>query len=148
MDSSIQFLLAVIAIVAVGLVAKVGPGNLKDFLATRNGKGILKGIVLAAAFAAVFAAVGFLSGCAGGSYLNHASVYAGLEDTRQESPMCSNPNGDQTTSNLGLRGSLYQSADERFSANAKYTHHSCAFADDGQSYDALGIELDYRFWGR
>lgn len=146
--SSLQFLLAVVSLVMGGVCLKIGLGNVRGFFSTDDGRRIVKGIVMAGAFVLIFVVIGVVAGCAGGTYLNWASVYAGLEDTKQNSPMCSDREGDQTTSNIGLRGSFYESADKWFSANGKYTHHSCAFADDGESYDALGIELDYRFWER
>lgn len=141
MDSALMFILAVITLTVGTLLWKVGPSNIKDFFKTRGGKGILKGIVLAVTFSLLFAGVGLLSGC-----VNHASVYAGLEDTKQNSPMCSDRKGDQVTSNIGLKANLFESKDKRFATNVKYTHHSCAFADDGESYDALGVELEYKFY--
>ena len=53
---------------------------------------------------------------------------------------------DQSGSNIGLKLNVYKQG--RFSLNSKYTHHSCAFGKDSKSYDALGIELKYRFWSR
>ena len=63
--------------------------------------------------------------------------------------MCERSDGtidDQTTSNVGLKYHLFESLDERFKTNIKYTHHSCAFYVDDQQYDAFGLELEYKLW--
>jgi hypothetical protein len=120
----------------------------KDYFKTRTGLGILKGIVIVLVLAFVVAGIGALSGCSG-TYMNNASVYAGLEHTKKVSPQCQLGSvDDHTTSNLGARLNLYTSADGTYSTNSKYTHHSCAFGRDQKSYDAIGIEAEYRFWAR
>lgn len=37
---------------------------------------------------------------------------------------------------------------QRWSADLKYTHHSCAFAVDRNSYDAIGFQIIYSPWAR
>jgi len=146
--SLIEFTVALLVVLAVWLLVALRGQNLKEYFRTKDGKGILKGIVLAVVFAVGLAVLFSLGGCSG-TYLNDASVYAGLDHTKKLSPQCeaTGPD-DRTTSNLGVRVNLYESADERFRTNAKYTHHSCAFSPDDRQYDALGVELEYKLWER
>lgn len=146
MSSSVQFVIAIIGLLLLVMIWRLGGLNWLDYFKTKTGLGILKGIVLAVLFAVVLA---LATGCSGGSYLNDASVFAGLDMTKKPSPSCEEgTHDDQTTSNLGLRGNLYQSADERFRTNLKYTHHSCALSPDAAQYDAVGLELEYKLWSR
>ncbi len=139
-----EYLLSLIGLVVVWLLWSLKGQSIKAYFSTKTGKGILKGIVAAIAFALVFT----LIGCTG-TYLNDASVYTGLDYTRGQSPQCGSSGiDDKTTSNLGLRLNLYESEDETFRTNAKYTHHSCAFNPDKDNYDAVGIELEYKFYSR
>lgn len=145
-SSSGQFVLALLGLLLIVMSIVLRKVSWREYFSTRTGKGILKGIVLAVVFAVALA---LLSGCAGGTYFNDASVYAGLDHTKKLSPQCEDRGPDnRTTSNLGLRGNLYESQDGRFRTNAKYTHHSCAFSPDDKSYDALGVELEYKLWSR
>jgi hypothetical protein len=148
MPSVIEFVIGLLVLLTVWLLWSLRGENIKEYFRTRDGLGILKGIVLAVGFAVGLAVLFSLNGCSG-TYLNDASVYAGLERTKKLSPQCE-PTGadDRTTSNLGVRVNLYESTDERFRTNAKYTHHSCAFSPDDRSYDALGVELEYKLWDR
>jgi hypothetical protein len=145
MPSQVEFLFGLIACVLVaGAYALRNVDSVKDYFMTPTGKGILKGILLALAFTVCLMLLG---GCSG-TYLNNASVYAGLDQTKKISPQCrAAGEDDKITSNLGARTSLYRSVDKRYNANLKYTHHSCAFGVDNKSYDALGLEFDYIFWG-
>lgn len=146
--SVLEFVGVLIALLAIWLLWSLRGRNIKDYFSTRDGKGVLKGIVLAVTFAVGLALLFGLTGCSG-TYLNDASVYAGLDYTKKESPQCESGGPDShSTSNLGVRVNLYQSEDERFRTNAKYTHHSCAFSPDDASYDAAGIELEYKLWQR
>lgn len=145
MSSAVQFILAVLILLSVWMAWSLRGLDFKAYFKTKSGEGILKGIVLAVAFAAIFAAVSLLSGCAG-TYLNDASIYAGLDYTKKTSPQCEPIGADShTTSNIGLRANMYESKDGKFRANAKYTHHSCAFSPDDLQYDAIGVELEYKF---
>ena len=91
------------------------------------------------------AILALLTGCAG-SYMNSASVYAGVDKTAMNSPMCmDNGTGDtKLTSNMGLKSNLWKY--NRWSVDAKWTHHSCVFADDAPQYDGIGFGIDYKFW--
>lgn len=122
--------------------------NLKRYFSTDTGKGILKGIVLAMAFILALVGIGALAGCSG-KFINDAHVYGGLDYTKKSSPSCvSGTADDNTTSNLGVKANLYESVDKKFRTNAKYTHHSCAFYEDDQQYDAVGVELEYQIWSK
>jgi hypothetical protein len=147
MNSVILFLACVIVLLIIWGAWSLRGVNIKEYFSGRTGKGILKGVILACAFTAMMGALSLVTGCAGGSYMNDVSVYAGLDYTKNESPMCAPVGADShTTSNLGLRANLYESEDKKFRANSKYTHHSCAFSPDQNSYDALGVEFDYKIW--
>ena len=146
MPSSTQFIVALIGLLLVwGGIALAGYPNPIQYFKTDTGKGILKGIVLAVAFAVALT----LAGCSGGTYFNDASVYAGLDHTTKRRPQGEDSGPDRrSTSNSVIRGNLYESEDGRFRTNAKYTHHSCAFSPDDASYDAVGVELEYKFYER
>jgi hypothetical protein len=117
----------------------------RDYFKTKTGQGILTGIV---SVTVLTIGLVLLSGCTG-TYFNDASVYAGLDYTKKDSPMCEQSGPDShSTSNLGLKGNIYQSEDKRLRFNGKYTHHSCAFNEDSKSYDAIGAEIEYKLWER
>lgn len=148
MDSIFEFIIVLFVLLAVWFLWSLRGQNIKEYFRTRDGKGVLKGIVLAVVFAVGLAVLFSLGGCSG-TYVNDASVYAGLDRTKKLSPQCEATGADdRTTSNLGVRVNLYESADERFRTNAKYTHHSCAFSPDDRQYDAVGVELEYKLWER
>lgn len=114
-------------------------------------RGIWSGIKFAFIFTVILSLFGALSGCSKGEYLKDGSVYMGLDVPMQTSPQCrsySNEVDDKTTSNLGVRVNVYESGDNKFRTNAKYTHHSCAFNTDIRVYDALGIEFEYKLFQR
>ena len=151
MKSLILFVGCLVAIVAVTggwAVYRHGFAHFRTEEGKKDFLGILKGILLAVVFAALVGGLSLLSGCSG-TWFNDASVYAGLDSTKKLSPMCEEGGGrfdDKTTSNLGIRSNIYQM--DNFTAYAKYTHHSCAYGVDDDSYDALGVELEYKFWER
>ena len=125
------------------------------YFKTREGLGVLKGIALfAVGVPAVVLFITFLLGlfgskAAAGEYFAFGDLYLGLDNTNKPSPMCEDgDNSSRLTSNGGLIANIYRSDDQRFQLNTKYTHHSCAFNADDKSYDALGLEVRYRLWGR
>lgn len=74
-------------------------------------------------------------------------VYLGIDSTFKQSPQCEPGDvSDRLTSNGGLIVNILQSKDKRFEFNSKYTHHSCAFNGDRNSYDAVGLSVEYRLW--
>ena len=145
MESKYQFLIGLGLLCFFWATWSLWDVPVKKYFKSKTGLGILKGVVIALLFAAFFA----LIGCKQGTYFNDASVYFGLDHTKNISPQCMDDGADnRTTSNLGLRGNVYRSDDQRFFVNGKYTHHSCAFNEDRNVYDALGAELEYKFWER
>ena len=146
MESILEFvgtILLLLTIVTVYAFWGKDKSYIKGYFKSDDGKGILKGIVLAVAAVSLLA---ILSGCSG-TYLNHASVYAGLDNTKKISPQCEADGlDDRLTSNLGARINLYESEDGKFSNDFQYTHHSCAFNVDEAGYDAFGFQLDYKIW--
>ena len=147
MNSGIMFILAMVIILAVYTAYRLKKSGLSpiEYFKTHTGLGILKGVLIAVV---VMGVAVFLGGCSG-NYLNDASAYAGIEATKDVSPQCENTGIDpHGTSNLGFKLNLYQSDDGRFRTNAKYTHHSCALSPDRNTYDAVGMELEYKIWQR
>ena len=119
-----------------------------EYIKSDDFKGIAKGVLIALAFAVGVGSLVFFSPKSEAvTFFNDASVFAGLDYTKKLSPSCKNTGPDNhTTSNLGLRLNLLESDDSHFRINSKYTHHSCAFSPDDRQYDAVGVELEYKFW--
>lgn len=148
MQSYFEYITTVVLILVVWMLIAFRKTSIKDYFKSKDGKGAAGGIIKAVLFAAVMGCIVFLTGC-NGSYINDASVYAGLERTNKLSPMCEDRGPDnRTTSNLGAKLNIYESRDGRFRTNANYTHHSCAFSPDDKSYDAVGFVAEYKFWQR
>lgn len=83
------------------------------------------------------------------TWFNDAGVYLGLDYTRGQSPQCKEGGSDERgTSNLGVKGNIWQSASKNIRVNAKYTHHSCFIGSDQNSYDGLGVELEWTVFRR
>jgi len=124
--------------------------NWKEYFSTKTGKGILKGIILAPAIILLIAGFFYLIPSANaGTWLNDASVFAGIDYTKKLSPQCDNNNiDDRGTSNLGVRLNVWESESKNVRLNSKYTHHSCVLGTDDRQYDAVGIELEWRVWKR
>ncbi len=55
---------------------------------------------------------------------------------------------DRLTSNMGFGLNLYQSPSRRVDVDMTWTHHSCVFGSDRNSYDGLGIKVVWRPWVR
>ncbi len=150
MTGAIEFLVVAITVLIAWFVWSTRKLSWKEKIAyfkTKDGKGILKGVVLAVTIPVILILLAVLLGGCSGTFNNGASVYAGLDYTKDPSPMCEDVGPDnRTTSNLGARYFLYESDDESFKTNVKYTHHSCAFSPDDEQYDSLGLELEYRLW--
>ena len=134
----------ILTLIAALLWSFKSPERLKQFLASKEGKSIVWGIVL---FIGI--GVGVVAFAednkTGVNYLQWGEVFLGLDQTKNESPMCEFGNSrDRLTSNGGFRLNLIESKDKLFTFNGKYTHHSCAFNEDADSYDAIGVEVTYR----
>ena len=50
--------------------------------------------------------------------------------------------GNEISSNVGIRQTLYRNGG--ISIKSQYTHHSCAFKADDNSYDALGFGVEWQ----
>jgi hypothetical protein len=122
----------------------------RKYFSTKDGKGILRGIVVAPlAILVLGVAFSLIPTCAKADWLNDATVFAGLDYTKSQSPQCEvNQIDNHGTSNLGVKLNVWQSASENVRVNSKYTHHSCALGKDARLYDALGVELEWRVWSR
>ena len=148
-DPAIEFVLSLI-IVTVGwgliilLHKRVNPIT---YFSSHTGLGILKGIVMAIGAAVIITVLSRSAHADEVKWFKEAEIFAGLEATQRVSPQCVRGGvDDKTTSNLGMRVNIY--TNKEFQINSKYTHHSCAFGEDDAGYDALGLELVYKFWSR
>ena len=145
LSSSSMFIIFMVAIVVGAILWKIPYKEIVPFFKSKTGLGVLKGISLAVTFAILFALVG----CTTGTYFNDASVFAGIDYTKKISPQCETGGyDDRLTSNVGLRGNGWQSDDKKVRINGKFTHHSCVLGIDDQGYDAVGVELEYKWWSR
>lgn len=142
MTDLVMFIVAMIVTVAVWGAYALRNVNIIDYFKTSDGLGILKGIVLAVGFAVVLAVS---SQVFADEWFGEAEVFAGIDQTFDTSPQCVRGGVDEkATSNIGMRIQIYEY--ENFSINGKYTHHSCAFGEDSEGYDGVGIELVFKLW--
>lgn len=141
MSEGVMFgLLAVIILVMAAVISmtrqKLTPSEWIGRMVPKERKSIAVGIVVCLLIIGV---VGLLGGCSG------ASMYAGLDQTFKQSPQCvAGGSDDRITSNIGFKGWYDVATDVKL--YTKYTHHSCAFSPDRNSYDAAGAGVEYRFW--
>ena len=143
MEDKYQFLIILLALFFAWFLWSFRGESITSYFKQKGGKGIAKGIVFA--FVATLV-LWFLSGCTG-TYFNDAHAFAGLDYANEDNGVCEGGGIDnRTTSNLGLKGSIWQSEDKMYRINAKYTHHSCAFNIDDKVYDAVGFEGEFRVW--
>jgi hypothetical protein len=111
------------------------------------GAGVWKGIILASLFALVS---GFILNKAYAkdvewSLINYTTVFAGIDSTKNISPMCKSSGSidNKLTSNLGINQNIITI--NGVDVNLQYTHHSCAIGRDNKSYDAIGVKLEWTF---
>lgn len=151
MRDALIFTGLMVAVVLLYIAWKLRGRSWREYFGTRDGKGVLRGIIIAPGAILLIALLfSLLPSCArAGTWLNDASVYAGLDWTKKLSPQCK-PNSvdDRGTSNLGFKLNLWQSDSKRVRVNTKYTHHSCALGRDDRQYDAVGVELEWKVWER
>lgn len=144
----------VVAIVLGLLIWRVGLGRITPYLKTKEGHGVARGLVLAPVVILIFALLmSILPGNANaqtrGAWFNDASVFMGIDRTKKISPQCHAGGYDErSTSNMGVRANVWQSPSGNVRLNGKYTHHSCAINPDRNSYDALGVEVEWIVWKR
>ena len=142
----------VVSILLLGIVSILwayrGPKNFLEYIKTKDGKGVLKGIILFVSLGIVLVIFSAVANAdTKGKWFAWGELFMGLDQTFNQSPMCHDGDySDKITSNGGLRINVFESGDSKFSLNGKYTHHSCAFNPDDASYDALGIEATYKLW--
>lgn len=140
----VAFIISMIVVVALWGLYSLRSVNKLEYFKTSTGLGILKGIVLAVLFSI---GVGLASYAIADEpkWFPTAEVYAGIDQTFDNSPMCVKGSvDDQATSNLGIDITIYEY--NNFSIASKYTHHSCAFGEDSEGYDGIGVVLRYKLW--
>ncbi len=157
MNSFWQFVISALGIATIGLLIAFKGNLVKGIKHLKNNEGVAAGWGLAIGFSLVAAIVlSLLPGKAEAmpqtkyghnQYLAYTEVFAGLDYTKKQSPMCDpGTPDDRLTSNLGISQNLYLSYDERFDLSANFTHHSCAVNGDWLQYDAQGLKATYRVW--
>ena len=155
-DLAFFYLLVIALIVVVGAITFKRKGIALDYFKSGEGKGAIASAGLALVAIAVLALLIFLipnnanaAPYSGGTWFNDAGVYMGIDQTRKISPQCT-PNSvdNKGTSNLGLWGNVWQSADKTIRVNTRYTHHSCFLGKDRNGYDGLGVNVEWKIWNR
>lgn len=149
--NEISFFISCLVAVALGAVCYTYRFNLKaawDYLNNDDeGKDVRTGIVL---FMGIGILIVLMSGCSDTRYMTKGEIFLGLDNTFKQSPQCRVTSGtysnDRLTSNGGFTLTLAETGDTEL--NAKYTHHSCAFNPDRNSYDAIGLEVTKPIWSR
>ena len=153
------FIALIIAVVVGLILLRIPIKQLPAWAKTKDGKGVIKGVVLAPLVIVIFAVIMFLLPTPAhaqftvpgvpGTWLNDGHVFAGIDYTRKQSPQChAGGFDDSSTSNMGFRLNVWESPSRNIRLNSKYTHHSCALNPDRNSYDALGVELEWYIWNR
>lgn len=140
------FYIVALVLVVLGITAyKIPVREWIPYFKTRTGLGILKGIVICIALGVALALFSGVAKADKLEYFEFGEMFMGLDYTKKSSPMCEQGGvDDQWTSNLGLRFNVVNYGNAQ--VNAKATHHSCMLGVDDRSYDALGVELVWRFW--
>lgn len=150
MTDTFIFIGLLVTTLIVYMLLKLRGTSWREYFSTKDGKGILRGIIIAPlAILLIGLVFALLPTCAKAEWFNDATVFAGLDYTKNQSPQCKvNQIDNHGTSNLGVKLNVWQSASENIRVNSKYTHHSCALGVDDKSYDAFGVELEWRVWQR
>lgn len=126
--------------------------NVADFKAywTTDGAGAIPSLVKALVLIVGITFVVFLSNKALAEestppdWFQYTAVYAGLDFTKNQSPQCKDSEvDDKITSNIGVRQHIYSWGDVNLLGN--YTHHSCAIGSDRNTYDGMGLQVEWRF---
>lgn len=151
MQSAALFVLSILAVAVFAiLVVFKTPNRAKDFFKTKDGRGVVAGILIFVVLPLLVVALTLIwpskAKAEDGEWFAYAEIFVGLDYVKGNSPQCE-PRGPNSnaTSNGGARLNVYLTADEKFSFNSKYTHHSCAFSPDSETYDGFGVEAVYRF---
>lgn len=144
MSNSTVFFIGLVLFMTAIVSAYVSRGSIKRLYTylflTTQGQGALKGIVL---FVGIGIVLALLTGCSNARYMTEAELFLGVDNTFSRSPQCHDQtdlliNNNRLTSNGGAKVTLAEVGVSKL--NFKYTHHSCAFNEDRESYDAFGFE--------
>lgn len=123
-----------------------------SYFKTAAGKNALPGMLIAVgAFVALVIFTGDVFGDEIKSdeweWFNSGGIHLGIDFTKDQSPQCDfNSIDNNGTSNLGAWMNIIEYGDT--SVNLQYTHHSCALGVDRNTYDAMGISVRYKLWGK
>lgn len=81
-------------------------------------------------------------------YFGSTTVFAGIDYDLKNTPIfCEEGDvNDRLTSNFGIRQHLIGKG--HVDVSAQYTHHSCALNRDKPTYDAVGLQLKWKFQRR
>ena len=147
------FLGLAIGVLTLLLLVTVGnPSKIVKYFKT-DGKGAGVGIAMFVGGASVLVILTTLlfpaKAKADVTWFNEAEVFIGLDQTKKLSPMCHEGKySDRVTSNGGVRLNVMKTTDSVVRVDTHYIHHSCAVNRDDSQYDAVGVQLVYRFWSR
>lgn len=150
MSDTLLFVLLFLLILLGYSVWVLRKENWVEYFTTDAGKKILRGVVLAPIILLIIAlSFKFVPQARAGTWVNDASIFAGLDVTAKESPQCERNRVDNRgTSNLGVKLNIWESDSGNVRINSKYTHHSCALGPDDRQYDGVGVELEWKVWRR
>lgn len=147
------FLGLAVVVLSTLLLTKVGsPLKIIKYFKT-DGKGAGVGIAMFVGGASVLVIIASLlfpaKAEADITWFNEAEIFIGLDQTKKLSPMCHEGKySDRITSNGGVRMNVMRTTDSVVRVDVHYIHHSCAVNRDDRQYDAVGVQLVYRFWSR
>lgn len=78
-------------------------------------------------------------------YFDGAKVFVGLDSTPVHNAFCQKTGAsDRISSNMGFVQNIATTTD--FNIGMKYTHHSCAISPDVNTYDAIGIVIEWTIY--
>lgn len=149
----------IFAVLLLAMLVVLKPRGIVAWYKGKDGKGALASAALGIAVVIVGGClIAFLTGQAHaqsvldnryGHFFNHAYTWAGIDYTRKVSPQCvPGSTDDRLTSNMGFGLNLYQTPSRRVDVDLTWTHHSCVFGSDRNSYDGLGLKVTWRPWVR
>lgn len=158
MNSGFMFALIVVAITIVVATFRLGGfKNAFQYLEDPANKKIAAGIKMFAGAGIILGIIFGLLACSSTAeaaereevkWFSYGEIFVGVDfpmKSGENSPQCTTKGPDsKTTSNGGIKANVI--AYGRLEVNAKYQHHSCAFNEDINLYDQVGIETTYRLW--
>lgn len=142
----------VVVIVVLMLLAvfwKRGRSGFIAYFKTGDGAGALASALKASAAIAIILMilfVGMKCAHADDEWFKWTDVYMGVDYTKKQSPQC-NPGGvdDNFTSNLGVSQHIRDLGSEDVYLYGGWTHHSCVIGGDRNTFDGVGIGVNWRF---